>query len=485
MTEVDRKHDRNIEERCFLEKNSDGSAGAETELEAKDADDISQKARRTRCQRFFAWEGALLVLTIVGAAVGFVIGFSLYAAKVSSTALIWVGLPGELYMRMLKAAVLPLIVSSIITGAGGGAEDKNNKIVDTGNLQTSDLFVDLIRNLAPDNIVTACFQKTQTRYRESIISANETELVRFLGTSSGSNILGLVIVSAALGMASAQQGEIARPFLNFFGAAAEVIVCLLQWMVWLTPIGVISLIAKAIGSSTDLVAVFQGLGFLILAHVIGDVLIGVVFIALMYLIFQRKNPFVFLAGASRAIITAVAASSSAVAMPEVLNCVETRHKVDHRVSRFVVPLATALNREGSAMFIACTCIYVAQLQGSATAGNIVLIFILAAMGSLAVPAVPSSSIVTILMILDSMEIAPTNIGIIIALEWFSDRMRTMPNVISHILCAVLTWQFCKASLGFGDDDTLAAEEKMSQVSFHISSDEKGEEEINVNFSMNV
>ncbi|KAK7104079.1 hypothetical protein V1264_018852 [Littorina saxatilis] len=351
MTEVDRKHDRNIEERCFLEKNSDGSAGAETELEAKDADDISQKARRTRCQRFFAWEGALLVLTIVGAAVGFVIGFSLYAAKVSSTALIWVGLPGELYMRMLKAAVLPLIVSSIITGtaglkpkdngrvsgvaltyiivtnvigavvgtilaviirpgAGGGAEDKNNKIVDTGNLQTSDLFVDLIRNLAPDNIVTACFQKTQTRYRESIISANETELVRFLGTSSGSNILGLVIVSAALGMASAQQGEIARPFLNFFGAAAEVIVCLLQWMVWLTPIGVISLIAKAIGSSTDLVAVFQGLGFLILAHVIGDVLIGVVFIALMYLIFQRKNPFVFLAGASRAIITAVAASSS-------------------------------------------------------------------------------------------------------------------------------------------------------------------------------
>ncbi|XP_070181164.1 excitatory amino acid transporter 1-like [Littorina saxatilis] len=361
---------------------------------AKEADDISRKVRATCCQRFFAWEGALLVLTIVGAAVGFVIGFSLYAAKASSTPLIWVGLPGELYMRMLKAAVLPLIVSSIITGTASlkpkdsgrvsivaltyivttnvvgavagtllaaivrpgsvseEAGDRDSKVVDTGNLQTADLFADLIRNLAPDNIVTACFQKTQTRYRENIISANETEHVPYLGTSGGSNILGLVIVSAALGMAAAQQGEIARPFLNFFGAAAEVIMCLLRRVIWFMPLGVASLIAKAIGSSTDLVTVFKGLGYLVLAQVIGDVFVGAIFTSLIYLVFQRKNPFVFLVQASRAIITTLASSNSAVAMPEVLTCVETRHKVDHRVSRFVVPLATALNRDGSAMFIA-------------------------------------------------------------------------------------------------------------------------------------
>ena len=63
----------------------------------------------------------------------------------------------------------------------------------------------------------------------------------------------------------------------------------------------------------------------------------------------------------------------AVAMPEVLNCVENRHHVDTRVSRFVVPLATALNRDGSAMFIACTSVYMAQLQGAVEASNLVLI----------------------------------------------------------------------------------------------------------------
>ena len=46
------------------------------------------------------------------------------------------------------------------------------------------------RNLVPDNVVAACFQKTQTRYTEKTTAANTTELVRELGTSSGTNILG-------------------------------------------------------------------------------------------------------------------------------------------------------------------------------------------------------------------------------------------------------------------------------------------------------
>ncbi|KAK7104077.1 excitatory amino acid transporter 2-like [Littorina saxatilis] len=510
MAEEDRKKAGDIELVSHRPiANVDKSAQA-----VKDGDDILHKLP-TRCQRFFAWDGALLVLSLGGAVIGFTIGFILYASGASSNALVWIGLPGELYMRMLKAAVLPLIVSSIITGtaglkpkdngrvsgvaltyiittnimgavvgtllaviirpgAGGGPDDTGNALVNTGNLQTSDLFADLIRNFFPDNVVAACFQKSQTTYKMTTFG-NETGYSRTLGTSGGTNILGLVIVSAALGMAAAQQGEIARPFLNFFSAAAEVIIRLVQWMIWLTPLGVASLIAKAIGSSKDLVAVFKGLGLFVLAEVIGNFVTGIVFIALIYLVFMRKNPLTYLVGASRAVITGIASASSAVAMPEVLYCVENRHKVDHRVSRFVVPLATALNRDGSAMFIACTSIYIAQLQDSANASNIVLICVLASVGSLAIPGVPSSSIVTILMILDSLEIAPANIGIIIALEWFSDRMRAIPNVYGHILCAVLTWHFCKASLGFADDDdpTPDATDKKSEVPLDIVQEKAG------------
>jgi Na+/H+-dicarboxylate symporter len=43
---------------------------------------------------------------------------------------------------------------------------------------------------------------------------------------------GLVIASAALGMAAAQMGNAARPFLNFFAAACDVIIKLIQWIIW-------------------------------------------------------------------------------------------------------------------------------------------------------------------------------------------------------------------------------------------------------------
>nr|KAG5712280.1 hypothetical protein BaRGS_023859 [Batillaria attramentaria] len=345
-------------------------------------------------------------------------------------------------MQMLKAAVLPLIISSIIPGTAALKPKENGRVsavaltyiiitniigaatgtvlavifrpgsgaapvddstsVDTGNLETSDLFADLIRNLFPDNVVAACFQKVQTRYRDE---GNGTA-VRYLSTAGGTNILGLVIVCTAVGMAAAQTGDAAQPFLRFFLAAADVIIRLVQWIIWLTPLGVASLIAKALASTTDLESTFLGLGLFVLAEVIGNFLLAFILVPAIYLVFLRKNPFLFLAGASRAIITGVASASSAVTMPEIINCVERKHYVDVRVSRFVVPLATAINRDGSAMFIALTSVYIAQLQGADTANNIILLVILAAVGSLAIPGVPSASIVTILMILSSLDISP-------------------------------------------------------------------------------
>lgn len=60
-------------------------------------------------------------------------------------------------------------------------------------------------------------------------------------------------------------------------------------------------------------------------------------------------------------------------MPEIIRCVEDRHKVDSRISRFVVPLAVALNRDGSALFIAMTSLYIAQVHGVAHVGTAVMI----------------------------------------------------------------------------------------------------------------
>ena len=42
-----------------------------------------------------------------------------------------------------------------------------------------------------------------------------------------------------------------------------------------------------------------------------------------------------------------------------------------------------------------------------------------AVGSLAIPPIPNASMVTVVMVTASLDISPFNIGILLALEWFS------------------------------------------------------------------
>ena len=58
----------------------------------------------------------LLVLTFFGVVLGFVLGLSLRSAKLSDEAIMLISFPGDILMRMLKMCILPLIVSSLVTG---------------------------------------------------------------------------------------------------------------------------------------------------------------------------------------------------------------------------------------------------------------------------------------------------------------------------------------------------------------------------------
>lgn len=61
-------------------------------------------------------DNILLMLTISGVISGIVLGSALRYAELSETSIHLIQYPGELLMRMLKMMVLPLIISSLISG---------------------------------------------------------------------------------------------------------------------------------------------------------------------------------------------------------------------------------------------------------------------------------------------------------------------------------------------------------------------------------
>ncbi|XP_062587358.1 excitatory amino acid transporter 1-like, partial [Saccostrea cucullata] len=84
-------------------------------------------AKHSNCYEFLSRNG-LIISVLVGVGVGFALGFGLRVVEPSDDALTWIGLPGEIYMRMLKMTILPLVVSTIITGTARMDPKSNGRI---------------------------------------------------------------------------------------------------------------------------------------------------------------------------------------------------------------------------------------------------------------------------------------------------------------------------------------------------------------------
>ena len=74
--------------------------------------------------------------------------------------------------------------------------------------------------------------------------------------------------------------------------------------------GAASLIAKSVGSTSDIEDTFRGLGLFVLAETAGNLLLICVVLPLIYFVFLRQNPLLFLVDAARPAITAMVALSS-------------------------------------------------------------------------------------------------------------------------------------------------------------------------------
>ena len=62
-------------------------------------------------------ENLLLFLTFIGVLSGFILGILLRSLELSPETILLIAYPGELFMRLLKLMILPLIIASLITGA--------------------------------------------------------------------------------------------------------------------------------------------------------------------------------------------------------------------------------------------------------------------------------------------------------------------------------------------------------------------------------
>ncbi|CAI9550151.1 unnamed protein product [Staurois parvus] len=433
--------------------------------------------------------------------------------------------PGELLMRMLQMLVLPLIVSSLVTGMasldskasgkmgmravvyytvttfiavfigivmviiihpGKGTKENMESQGKIERVQATDAFLDLIRNMFPPNLVEACFKQYKTQYNTKVYKvpvpsdANMTavteqtleafnisgildnvtramgqlqqmidleEVVPVAGSSNGVNALGLVVFSMCFGLVVGNMKEKGRALREFFDCLNEAIMRLVAIIIWYAPIGIMFLISGKILEMDDLLVMGGQLGMYTITVIIGLLIHALVVLPLLFFIVTRRNPWPFIGGLLQALVTALGTSSSSATLPITFRCLEENNGVDKRVTRFVLPVGATINMDGTALYEALAAIFIAQVNNyELNFGQIITISITATAASIGAAGIPQAGLVTMVIVLTSVGLPTEDITLIIAVDWFLDRLRTTTNVLGDSLGAGIVEHLSKHEL---------------------------------------
>ncbi|XP_016332419.1 excitatory amino acid transporter 2-like isoform X2 [Sinocyclocheilus anshuiensis] len=448
----------------------------------------------------------LLALTLLGVIAGTVLGMMLrYVPDLDANTLKLVSFTGDILMRMLKMLILPLIISSLITGLAGldarssgrmgsramvyymsttviaavlgvilvlGMHPGNPKLRSgqvssapkNQEVSSMDAFLDLIRNLFPENLVQACFQQVQTVMKKVAVPVqNQTEPIivnsKKLELKWGMNVLGLIGFFITFGICMGKMGERGKLMCEFFNILNEIIMKMVSMIMWYSPVGIASLICGKIAAIGDLEVVARQLGMYMVTVIVGLIIHGGLILPVIFFAVTRKNPFTFYSGIFQAWITALGTASSAGTLPVTFRCLEENLKIDKRVTRFVLPIGATINMDGTALYEAVAAIFIAQMNDiSLDGGQIVTVSMTATLASVGAASIPSAGLVTMLLILTAVGLPTQDISLLVAVDWLLDRMRTSINVVGDSFGAGIVDHLSRAELAVIDGDIPLSDE---------------------------
>ncbi|CAG0894016.1 unnamed protein product [Cyprideis torosa] len=294
------------------------------------------------------------------------------------------------------------------------------------------------------------FQQAQTKYSlQNITSPNGTivaELIRSNGIRDGTNTLGIIFFSLAFGSVLGAIGKRAKPVIDFFLILDECILQIVKLIMWLTPVGVGSVICGKIVAMGDISLIVQQLAYFILAVIAGVFIYQWVILQLIYFLFTRKNPLKFYIGLGQAWFTAFATASTAAALPVSMRCMK-ENGVDERINRFVLPIGATVNMDGTALFVTIASIFMAQLYKiQLTFGDYVTVVVTSTAVSVAAASVPSAALVLMLMVLGAIDVPTGTVNLLFTIDWFVDRFRTTNNLLGDCYTAAVVEQLSKKEL---------------------------------------
>ncbi len=364
----------------------------------------------------------------------------------------WVEWFGILFLKALRMIIVPLIISSIISGiANINTADSLGRIslktilyylssssfailvglifvnilkpgigVDINLTQeveniefTSGSFFNTLLNIVPDNIFKAFAEQ---------------------------DMLAIIFFSIMFGFFITQiQTKQKELLTNFFNATNDVMMKMTLFIIRFTPLGVFGIVAKTIADNADnLGNMAQGLGMYSLTVIGGLAFHALVVIPLFLYIAGRSNPLKVYRAMRTALLTAFSTSSSAATISVTLQNVQQKCGVSNKISGFTIPLGATVNMDGTALYEGIVALFIAQAYGiDLTIADQAIVLITALLASIGAAGIPMAGLVMTTVVLTAVGLPLEGVGLILSVDKILDMFRTAVNVWSDSCGAVI------------------------------------------------
>merc|ERR1711937_294720 len=359
---------------------------------------------------------------LLAVAIGLIV--STQVDNVPTPAVEILNIPGDLWLRALKAVVLPLIICAMI------------------------LAVSRLRDMADGSggrlAKWTIGYYVLTTFLSIVMSCIMTAFVwgpRFIEVSDDS--LDISEADQATADEKAASGDanpphivvktLFRSFITqnvFFSLSNDE---LLTILIKVAPIGVFFLVLSNL-MKLSIAEIGANLGMLI-GGTLGTMAIHLfVILPLIFFAVVRRNPYAYWFRIAPAWITAWGSASSAATLPVTLRCAHAQ-KIPVTVYKFTCPLGCLINMDGTAIYFPMAVVFLAATQGKVLSGvDYVIIVVLATLASIGTTPIPSSSLVLVIMIANSVNVEVTGMyAVIVAIDWLLDRFRTAINVSGDLM----------------------------------------------------
>jgi proton glutamate symport protein len=355
---------------------------------------------------------------------------------------------GDIFLRALKMIIIPLIVTSIVSGVSniGSAQNLGRLGMKTIAYYVTTSLMAILVGLALVNLLSpgAGADLGLKKEVENLGIASDSLgniLLRMIPENifqafASADMLAIIFFSIIFGFFLTRVDDYYKTkLIDLFNGGFQVMMKITMFVIRFAPFGIFGIVAGVVAEqAADRAALFgllESMGLYMSAVLLGLMFHGIITLPLLLRFIGGINPWLHFKAMTTPLITAFSTSSSSATLPLTMEAVENRSGVSNKVTSFVLPLGATINMDGTALYECVAAMFIAQAYGvELTLLQQGIVVITALLASIGAAGIPMAGLVMMTVILTAVGLPLEGVGLILAVDRILDMCRTTVNVWS-------------------------------------------------------